>query len=274
MSQIVDAKSERVYRKDTLEDYRRDVVRAIEVVHDRLGEPLTVDDLAASALLSRFHFTRVFTKVTGVSPARFLAAVRMQDAKRLLLKTDRSVTDICFDVGYNSLGTFTRTFADFVGFSPVRFRQLSLELIDLTIADVVRIIRSIPASNETSLLSGDVVSDRSLVLVTLGMFPTAIPRSRPIACTCLIDEMQFAIQTSPTRGACIFAAGLTAEATMQDAILGSSKILMGRTIVSQQPTLSGQIRVSLRPLMNTDCPTLFAFALVLADTFFKPSNFR
>src|SRR5207237_652416 len=81
-------------------------------------------ELADSACMSAFHFSRVFSAVTGISPARFLAALRMAAAKRLLLASERRITEICMDVGYNSLGTFTTLFNEFVGIAPTRFREL------------------------------------------------------------------------------------------------------------------------------------------------------
>jgi len=83
------------------------VVRALTVMRQRLGEPQSLRDLARAAYLSPFHFHRVFRSVTSVTPGRFLAAMRMAEAKRLLVETPISVTDISIAVGYSSFGTFT-----------------------------------------------------------------------------------------------------------------------------------------------------------------------
>jgi AraC-like DNA-binding protein len=92
---------------------------------DHYGEPLSLDDIADTAILSKFYFSRVFRSVTGTSPGRFLTAIRLYKAKSLLLETSLSVTDIAYHVGYNSLGTFTTRFTRSVGASPARFRSLS-----------------------------------------------------------------------------------------------------------------------------------------------------
>src|SRR5260370_36470714 len=81
--------------------------------------------MAGGAMLSRFHFAGVFEKQTGVSPGRFLAAVRIYQAKRLLLLSSMSVAGVSSAVGYSSLGSFTSHFTDSVGISPGRFRQVS-----------------------------------------------------------------------------------------------------------------------------------------------------
>ncbi|GAA1999848.1 AraC family transcriptional regulator [Catenulispora subtropica] len=101
------------------------VARAIEIMWERYREPLSLSDIARAALLSQFHFSRVFRAVTGTSPFRFLAAVRLHQAKRLLLESGMSVTDIAFEVGYSSLGTFTSRFTSSVGVPPARYRRLA-----------------------------------------------------------------------------------------------------------------------------------------------------
>ena len=101
------------------------VERAIKCIWERYNEPLSLADLARSAILSRFHFSRIFKDATGVSPGRFLSAVRIYQAKRMLLNTPLKVTDVSFAVGYNSLGSFTNHFTDSVGISPGRFRRAS-----------------------------------------------------------------------------------------------------------------------------------------------------
>ncbi len=101
------------------------VEKAIECIWERYSEPLTLTEIAESALLSRFYFTRLFRDTTGITPGRFLAAIRIHQAKRLLLCTSMSIADISFAVGYNSLGSFTNQFTASVGISPGRFRRTS-----------------------------------------------------------------------------------------------------------------------------------------------------
>ncbi|MFD9462055.1 helix-turn-helix transcriptional regulator [Streptomyces sp. NPDC060027] len=99
--------------------------RAVAYMRERCGEPLTLAEIAESALLSRFYFTRVFKAETGLTPGRFLAAVRMHEAKRLIESTSMSITEISLAIGYNSLGSFTKSFTASVGVSPGRFRRLA-----------------------------------------------------------------------------------------------------------------------------------------------------
>lgn len=96
--------------------------QVIEAIYERFSEPITVDDMARTAKYSRFHFTRLFQQAIGVSPGRFLTAVRIQEAKKLLLSTSLSVKEITGRVGYSSVGTFSTRFKENVGLSPRAYR--------------------------------------------------------------------------------------------------------------------------------------------------------
>src|SRR4029078_1004716 len=111
--------------EDTVASHRRAVERAITDARERLCEPISLHDMSRVAYLSAFHFNRVFHQITGLPPAKFISAMRLDEAKRLLLNTNLSITDICFEVGYNSLSTFTRYFTQRVGLGPREFRDLA-----------------------------------------------------------------------------------------------------------------------------------------------------
>ena len=104
------------------EDTNRRVLRARDEMDRRYAEPLDVPTLAAIAHLSASQFGRVFKDVYGETPHRYLQRRRVERAMTLLRQTDRSVTDIAWDVGFASLGTFSRTFTTIVGSSPTEFR--------------------------------------------------------------------------------------------------------------------------------------------------------
>src|SRR5437660_5466151 len=85
-------------------------------------EPLDVRVVAAVAHISEAHFIRTFRAVFGETPHRYLQRRRVERSMFLLRETDRSVTDICFDVGFSSRGTFSRTFREIVGEAPSDYR--------------------------------------------------------------------------------------------------------------------------------------------------------
>ena len=96
--------------------------RAKDLVDARYAEPITVDDLAAAAGLSRAHFSRMFTRTFGESPRAYLQTRRLERAAALLRYTDRSVADICVMVGLQSVGSFTSSFARVYGKPPAAYR--------------------------------------------------------------------------------------------------------------------------------------------------------
>src|SRR6266699_4742806 len=86
------------------------------------AEPLDVRAVAAVAHLSEAHFIRSFRAAFGETPHHYLQRRRVERSMFLLRETDRSVTDICFDVGFTSRGTFSRTFREIVGEAPSSYR--------------------------------------------------------------------------------------------------------------------------------------------------------
>jgi AraC-like DNA-binding protein len=106
-----------------VEDMNRRLLRARDAMDRAYAEPLDVRTVAAVAHVSPAHFSRSFRAVFGETPHRYLQRRRVERSMFLLRETDRSVTDICFDVGFTSLGTFSRTFRNIVGESPSDYRQ-------------------------------------------------------------------------------------------------------------------------------------------------------
>jgi AraC-like DNA-binding protein len=100
----------------------RHLLRAKDLVDSRYYDPLTVDDLAAAAGLSRAHFSQQFRRAFGESPHAYLLTRRLERAAALLRTTDRSVADICLSVGLRSIGSFTTSFTRTFGRSPTAYR--------------------------------------------------------------------------------------------------------------------------------------------------------
>jgi AraC-like DNA-binding protein len=100
----------------------RHLLRAKDLADARYFEPLTVDDLAGAAKLSRAHFSREFRRAFGESPHAYLLTRRLERAAALLRSTDRSVASICFSVGLQSVGSFTTSFTRTFGMSPTAYR--------------------------------------------------------------------------------------------------------------------------------------------------------
>jgi transcriptional regulator GlxA family with amidase domain len=110
------------------EEQNRRLLRARDAMDRTYAQPLDVPTLARIAHVSQAHFIRTFKATFGETPHRYLQRRRVERAMFLLRETDDSVTDICFDVGFTSLGTFSRTFRDIVGDPPSVYRRRAADL--------------------------------------------------------------------------------------------------------------------------------------------------
>ena len=99
------------------------MLRARDAMDRAFSQPLEVPAVAQVAHVSPAHFSRQFRATFGEPPHRYLQRRRVERAMELLRESDRPVTEICFDVGFNSLGTFSRTFREIVGESPSAYRE-------------------------------------------------------------------------------------------------------------------------------------------------------
>jgi AraC-like DNA-binding protein len=122
----------RVHRRSSLHTVTKTRAADHALVHLRrardhadrhFAEPLDLEELAAVAALSKFHFHRLFTATYGRTPAAHLTERRIERAQDLLRSTNLSVTEICFAVGFSSLGSFSSRFAQMVGESPSAFQK-------------------------------------------------------------------------------------------------------------------------------------------------------
>jgi AraC-like DNA-binding protein len=105
-----------------VEDLNRRLLRARDAMDRAFAQPLDVRAVAAVAHISPAHFSRCFRATFGESPHRYLQRRRVERSMFMLRESDRSVADVCFDVGFSSPGTFSRTFTQIVGESPTVYR--------------------------------------------------------------------------------------------------------------------------------------------------------
>ncbi|MET8877046.1 AraC family transcriptional regulator [Nocardia sp. NPDC004604] len=96
--------------------------RARDLADRDYAEPLNLDELAAAAGVSKYHFLRAFAAVYGVTPAAYLAERRIERAQDYLRATNLTVTEVCMLVGYSSLGSFSSKFRQLVGVTPSEYQ--------------------------------------------------------------------------------------------------------------------------------------------------------
>jgi AraC-like DNA-binding protein len=106
-----------------VEESNRALLRARDAMDRSYAQPLDIPTLARIAHVSEAHFIRTFRATFGETPHRYLQRRRVERAMFLLLESGQSVTEVCFAVGFASLGTFSRTFREIVGETPSRYRR-------------------------------------------------------------------------------------------------------------------------------------------------------
>ncbi len=243
------------------------VEQAVGWMHRHFSEEVSMEEMAESAGVSPFHFLRTFRRFTGVTPALFLSALRLEEAKRLLLTTDRSVTDICFDVGYNSLGTFTTRFTQLVGLSPARLRRLgSGFLLESLAVAAERLASAQPKAGATPIHGMLEAAEPPAGVIFMGLFSHPIPQQRPLACTLLTAPGPFRLHAPGPGPYYLFAACFSLTSDPLDFLLSSRAV---RQVASGGPFTRdgapGPIHLRLRPLTPLDPPLLVALPLLLAE---------
>jgi AraC-like DNA-binding protein len=111
-----------------VEQSNRRLLRARDAMDCSYAQPLDIAALARIAHVAEAHFIRSFKATFGETPHRYLQRRRVERAMFLLRETDRTVTEICLDVGFTSLGTFSRTFRAVTGESPTAYRARAEQL--------------------------------------------------------------------------------------------------------------------------------------------------
>lgn len=107
--------------------YSSAMADAISYINEHFREDLTLENLAEKTSMSLFHFTRIFTRETGITPHQYLIKTRLSAAKYLLKSTETSIKDIAFSTGFNSESSFCTTFKKWEQMTPSQYRQSILE---------------------------------------------------------------------------------------------------------------------------------------------------
>ena len=259
-------------REDTIASHRRAVERVITTARERLGEPISLHEMSRVAYLSALHFNRVFHEVTGLPPNKFISAMRLDEAKRLLLNTDLSITDICFEVGYTSFSTFTRRFTERVGLGPREFRYLADRITPASVESLCAHYAELTGrATPHPSVEGFVESPKpGSGLIFVGLFDAHIPQSRPAGGALITSAGPFRIGPVPDGIYYLLAAALPNLAdTLGYLLPDSSNLLVGAgngPVIVRQGRAIGCFNISLRPMLLTDPPLLVSLPFLLADT--------
>lgn len=262
------ATSKQHHRDTTIAVYRRAVTRVICHLRENLGEEHSLNDMAAVAMLSPFHFNRVFRELTGVPPVRFLYALRIAEAQRLLLTTSMKVIDVCYLVGYNSLGSFNNRFSALVGHSPRSIRKLACAAdfagLRKEIASGTR-FNSEDLSGPSSLRGRIHVPDDFSGAILVALFRGTPSTSYPVAMTVAQDGVYALPPVQQTGNFFVMAVALSWQDRVEDFLIEPEILRAVLPPLRITPNgLDAPMDFILEPRCSTDPPVPPAFALHLA----------
>ena len=237
------------------------VLRATRYLRTRFRERVTVGDLSAHLAYSPSHLTRVFTSVVGTSPMDYLAAWRLHEAKHLLISHRLGVAETCHEVGYTSVGTFSRRFLRDVGIAPGALRRLADRVSERTLPAVSLLV---PAAGRIRIRL-DIPEEMRRTLGPapyqwVGTFPRPVPSGLPTSGTLRrhIDEIELpVVPGSPWILATIFPDG--ADVLEQ---LAPTSPLVARLRVPEEP-VAGPVTLPVRAALHWDPAVLVALAAMV-----------
>jgi len=243
--------------------------RVIAAMKRRLDRPMTNSNLADIACLSPCHFNRLFRNATGIPPIQFHYALRLDRAKRLLVTSDLSITEICFEVGYNSLGTFTSRFNQLVGMSPSAFRSLTRRLASTRLIELglyVLDAAAVPALSRS--ICGTICSAGPDGLIFTALFPRAIPEGAPAACALLSAPGPYQL-SNPGNGLWYIFAAVVPWAAAGMQLITLDGVRRGRSgpIRVVENGWTGSSDIELTHARMLDPPVLTAIPVLLSRAF-------
>lgn len=206
-------------------------------------EPLALNDYAEIAGLSPFYFNRTFRQIIGIPPGEFATSLRFERAKHLLLTTPASITEICFEVGYESLGTFSTRFKNLVGVTPAKFRNMPDMVAEMDFSRSSfrvdpRKMHIRGRIEGTITLPTDRVSS-----MFVGVFPSAIAVSCPVVGRMLTEPGPFELPHVPYGHWIVLAAAVPQANDPMEHLLLDDKLL----VAASEPFLLEPDNEVIRP---------------------------
>lgn len=252
-------------RSYTAELHEKAVIRVIELLRSDPNRTWSIKDLARAAFMSPFHFIRVFQEVAGIAPCKFQWALKVHTAKQLLLLTDMSILDVSMEVGYNSLGTFTRRFSELVGVSPNRFRHFAKTT---NAADFQRAVEAYePRFSSEPAIAGRVQAPpRFRGAIMLACFPSRIPQGRPLQHAIADSSHSFRIRRPAQRSFYLHAFGVP-RSDANTPWFTDDNLLRGGIFCTAAAGDQLPEDVFLRGAQSTDPPVLVAMGALVANRF-------
>ncbi|MCO5218279.1 MAG: helix-turn-helix transcriptional regulator [Thermomicrobiales bacterium] len=194
-------------------------------------EPLNLNDYAEIAGLSPFYFNRVFKSVIGIPPGEFAASLRFERAKHLLLTTPASITEICYEVGYGSLGTFSNRFKSMVGVSPAQFRGMPDAVANLDFGRSTFRVDPRHLHIRGRIEGTMTFPEGRRASIFVGVFPARIAVSRPVVGRMLTEPGPFELPYVPYGSWTVLSAAVPTQNDPLQHLLPASQMLVASSDV-------------------------------------------
>jgi len=252
------------HRADTIDAYQKCIERVIAHMKSHLDQPLDLDELAQIAAMSKFHMVRVFDELTFTTPHHFLACLRMQRAKEMLLEPDTAITEVCNAVGYSSLGTFSKTFSNLVGLSPAEFRKMPRRL---TLTQFATAVWNFLASDRK--VSGPAIEGRIDApkrpngFIFVGTFTGGVPQGIPFSGTVMVKPGFFRIKKPKESEFHLMAVLIPFSAKLGAMIANLPVGLVASKRLNLEKPGHDDPNLRLRPIRATDPPIVLALPPLL-----------
>jgi AraC family transcriptional regulator len=248
--------------------YRGAVEHVIREVLDRLDERLPLEKLAALVHFSPYHFHRIFRRVTGLPPGRFFGAHRIEAAKRLLLTSNLTVSEVCLEVGYRSVGTFASQFSRLVGFSPRAFRELALADDSFAAAGLEP---PTPSPGSQVAVKGRLELDRGTRerLVAIGLFRVPLAAGPPVARAVAAAPGRYEVRVDRSGSFHVVAFSVEPAADRRALLLHGCDLRVAKSrgaVPLRAGAPPGEIDLVLRPRRLVDPPILVPPVLLVAPS--------
>ena len=236
-------------------------LRASHYLRTRFRDRVTIEDLSAYLAYSPSHLTRVFTAAVGTSPMDYLAAWRLHEAKHLLVTHRLGVAETCHEVGYTSVGTFSRRFLRDVGTPPGALRRIADRIAERTLPAVSLLV---PAAGRIRVRP-QVPEEMRRALGPapyqwVGTFPRPVPSGLPATGTLRrhIDEVELPV----VPGAPWILATILPDGASVYEHLAPASPLVARLRVPAEP-VPGPVTLPVRAALPWDPAVLVALAAMV-----------
>ena len=236
-------------------------LRASHYLRTRFRDRVTIEDLSAYLAYSPSHLTRVFTAAVGTSPMDYLAAWRLHEAKHLLVTHRLGVAETCHEVGYTSVGTFSRRFLRDVGTPPGALRRIADRIAERTLPTVSLLV---PAAGRIRVRP-QVPEEMRRALGPapyqwVGTFPRPVPSGLPVTGTLRrhIDEVELPV----VPGAPWILATILPDGADVHEQLAPTRPLVARLRVPAEP-VPGPVTLPVRAALPWDPAVLVALAAIV-----------